>query len=69
MPKGSNTLDLTGGFAENGVYDMPGSCGNCAWTGTLVLRKGNERPHIIGVHRDTRATCPNCGCRTVSARA
>jgi hypothetical protein len=67
--KKPNTLDLTSGFAENGVYEMDGVCGNCLWSGTLILPRGRQRPRIHGAHRDTRVTCPTCGCRTVSARA
>lgn len=69
MLKGSDTLDLTGGHAENGVYDMPGACDNCSWSGTLVLPKGRKRPQLAGMASDTRVQCPNCGCRSVSARA
>lgn len=67
--KSSSVLDLTRGEAPNGSYALPGSCGNCGWSGTLTIRKGEPRPTSSQLsHRDTSVTCPNCGCKTVSAR-
>ena len=42
-----------------GYYDLPCSCLNCHWEGTVRQTKG---------HKGCRWECPNCGCDTVEAR-
>jgi hypothetical protein len=47
------------------AYEMPGRCGNCGWTGTLLIPKGEKAPsHGLMEHP---TTCPNCHVRNLVA--
>lgn len=70
QPELSFELDLSGCAASVDTYTVRGYCGNCGWSGRLILRKGNRAPGNKSLANVTRAplvVCKKCGCKQVTA--